>query len=80
MKPNRRKRPPAKATTGLSAVRSAQGDMRTLQKMLAEVGPHLETLAAMSGRIDKLEEIAGSLASELVELKALVGRFVAKAG
>ena len=60
----KRKRPLTKpeATAGLSAVRSAQGDMRQLQKMLTEIGPHLQTIAAMSGRIDRLE-------AEVAELK-----------
>lgn len=83
MKPKKRRRPSitaVEAVAGLADVRSAQVDMRKLQKVFADFAPHLKTMLAMSGRIERLEEIAGSLASELAELKALAERFVAKTG
>ena len=72
MRPKRHKRPSltsAEAVAGLADVRSAQVDMRKLQDLLAEIAPHIETILAMSGRIERLEEIVGSLASELAALK-----------
>ena len=72
MKSKKRKGQPLnrqEAVDGLAEVRSLQVDMRQVQKLLGDLGPLLQTIAGMSGRIDKLEEITGSLAVEVVALK-----------
>ena len=72
MKLRKRKQPPfgrQEATTGLAAVKGVQRDMKLLQEMLSEIGPHIKTIAALSSRIDKLEEVTGALAAEVAELK-----------
>ena len=65
MKLRKRKQPPLsrpEAVTWLAAVKGVQRDMRQLQEMLSELGPYLQTIIALSRRIDRLEE-------EVAELK-----------